>query len=395
MDLVVSEVVFVDVWTPEVAPEIAAARARGAVLTCLADTVLERAGPRTLGVTGTAGKTTATDFAAQLLRSAGVDVLLPERGPSANLWPEETLLDRLDGDGRVVVELTSSHLAFCSHSPAIAVVTSFWPDHVELHGSVEAYARAKEAIVRHQGRDDWVVVAADGSCERFAAATPARVARFSPAGPVEQGAFVRDGRVAARWDGVEVEVCALEGLPVRGRAVASVLAACAGVLAAGVAPAALAAGARALVLPPHRHVEVGRVGGVPVYDDSMAGTPAKAAAALELFPDDSVVLVAGGRLAMSTAGPVHATPGEQELLHDACALAARKARRVILFGAAAEQLSPLLPGAERVPGLADAVEAALADTAGATAVLVAPMFPVSPAERDQVAAIVAAFVSRR
>ena len=46
-------------------------------------------------------------------------------------------------------------------SPHVAVVTCFWPDHLELHGSLMAYRRAKEQIVRAQTADDHVVVNAD------------------------------------------------------------------------------------------------------------------------------------------------------------------------------------------------------------------------------------------
>src|SRR4029077_12933930 len=158
---------FLDSWTPEVAPRVVGLREQGALVTCLADLVLARAGPRTIAVTGTAGKTTTTSLTAQLLRAAGIDVSLPEPGLSGNLWPDASLIGALGRSPRIVVEVTSSHLAFCNHSPQIAVVTSFWPDHIELHGSLEAYRQAKEAIVRRQSPGGWLVVPADGSCDGF------------------------------------------------------------------------------------------------------------------------------------------------------------------------------------------------------------------------------------
>src|SRR5207244_11032241 len=89
---------------------------------------------------------------------------------------------------------------------------------------------------------------------------------------------------------------AVHWLPLRGACGANVLAACAAALVSGAPPAAIAGGFRDLRVPPHRFVEIARVDGVPVYDDSMAGTPAKARAALELFGDDSLTPVAGGRM---------------------------------------------------------------------------------------------------
>ena len=131
--------------------------------------------------------------------------------------------------------------------------------------------------------------------------------------------------------------------------------------------------------------EIGRADGVPVYDDSMAGTPAKARAALELFPDDSIVLVAGGET-MGAAGPVHDTEAERELLETVCALARRKALRTIVFGPAAARLHDLLAADEVAATIHEAVERAVAAGPGARAILVAPMFPVGPDDRTRLAA---------
>jgi len=376
--------VFLDAWTPEVSPRVVRLRESGVLVSCLADVVLARAGQRVLGVTGTAGKTTTTSIVAQLLATAGLEVALPAPGLSANLWPDASLLDAFTSPTRIVMELTSSHLAFCRHSPQIAVVTSFWPDHVELHGSFDSYRRAKETIAREQSSDGWLIVPDDGSCESFVAATRARTARFSPLAPVDCGAFLNQERVVVRWNDEEHQLIDAASLPLRGDCVANALAACTAALVAGVPPAVLADALRGIRMPPHRFVEIGRFDSVPVYDDSMAGTPAKARAALELFPDDSIVLVAGGET-LGAAGPVHATEAECELLEGACALARRKARRTILFGPAAARLGGLLPPDEEASTIEEAVERAVARASGARAILIAPMFPVSPEERTRIA----------
>jgi UDP-N-acetylmuramoylalanine--D-glutamate ligase len=116
--------------------------------------VLERSPVPTIGVTGTAGKTTTVAFLAYLLRTAGSTVHTGTTARAGNLWPTAELLPP-PADGVVLMELTSSHLCFTTHSPTIAVITCFWPDHLELHGSLERYRAAKEAIVRHQGRATW------------------------------------------------------------------------------------------------------------------------------------------------------------------------------------------------------------------------------------------------
>lgn len=384
-----ADVAFLDAWTPEVATRVAGLREGGALVTCFADLLLARAGSRTVAVTGSAGKTTTTSLIVHLLRRAGIEIAAPAPGISGNLWPDASLLAALDETFPIALELTSSHLAFCDGSPHVAVLTSFWPDHVELHGSLGAYAHAKEAIVRQQSPDAWLVVPDDGTCERFVSATRARVVRFSLTSSVGQGAFLRGGRLVVRWERDEVEIADLASLPVQGRCVGNVLAACTAALAAGAAPAGLTEALGDATVPAHRFIEVARIGGVPVYDDSMAGTPAKATAALELFRDDSIVLVAGGET-HGAGGPVQATPDERNLLEVACAVATRKARRTIVFGRAAQRLAELLPGAESADDLGDAVERAIAAAPGSDAVLIAPMFPVSPSERERVPELVLA-----
>ena len=91
-----------------------------------------------MGITGTAGKSTTASLAVQLLHGAGVSAHASRHARLGHLWAADDLvadLGLLVAGDVVVLELTSSHLAFMSSSPDVAVVTSFWPDHLELHGS--------------------------------------------------------------------------------------------------------------------------------------------------------------------------------------------------------------------------------------------------------------------
>jgi UDP-N-acetylmuramoylalanine--D-glutamate ligase len=371
---------FLDVWTPEVAPRVERLRASGCRVRCLADLVLERAGVPTIGVTGTAGKTTTTALVAQLLRAAGARVHASSTARAGNLWPTAELLEPAD-DGVLVLELTSSHLCFTSRSPAVAAITCFWPDHVELHGSLERYRAAKEAIARAQSAGDVVVVNEDDQAAvDIGAVSPGRRLGFSTLAEVDEGAFARDGTIVVRARDVERELPRPSGLD-RPR-LQAVLAATAVAVAAGAIPAGLGG----LRLPELRATAVGRSGDVELVDDGMAATPAKSAATLRSRSDGTVVLVAGGEL--TSAGlAVHASPEEQRLLEEACAEARRAARLVVLFGPASERLAPLF---DTVPTLrADDVEDAIATAAnhleGAETLLVTPMFPLSTGERLRIA----------
>lgn len=371
---------FLDVWTPEVAPRVALLRESGCVVRCLGDRVLERSPVPTIGVTGTAGKTTTAAFLTYLLRTAGSTVHTGTTARAGNLWPTAELLPP-PTDGVVLMELTSSHLCFTTSSPTIAVITCFWPDHLELHGSLERYRAAKEAIVRHQRPSDIVVANEDdGDAAAIASLSPGRHFGFSATREVEAGAFVRGSEMMLR-DAAGERSFALPPTLDAPR-LQALLAAAATALAAGALPETL----RAPEPPPYRAARVGRLGDTELIDDGMAATPSKTASALHEFPDASVVLVAGGEL--EAAGlPVHASREERKLLEEACAQARRVARLVVLFGPAATRLAPSFDRrlTLRATTLDEAIALASTHAEGAKMLVVSPMFPLPPEDRERIA----------
>ena len=380
---------FLDVWTPEVAPRVLALRESGCALRCLGDYVLERTTVPTIGVTGTAGKTTTAAFLTYLLRNAGITVHASTTARAANLWPTTELLPP-PTDGVVVMELTSSHLAFTTRSPSIAVITCFWPDHLELHGSLARYRAAKTTIVRHQGPDDIVVTNEDNpGAAAIADVSPGRRYGFSATREVAIGAFLHGKQVVLR-DAAGDRAFRLPTMLDAPRAQA-LLAAAATTLAAGAMPRQL----RAPVAPPARLTRVGRIGETELIDDGMAATPSKTASTLGDRPDDSVVLVAGGEL--DSAGlPVHSSPEEELLLEQACAEARRVARLVVLFGPASARLTPFFDPQKtiRAASLDAAIRLASDRAAGAEVLVVSPMFPLPLADRERITPALVALADR-
>lgn len=379
------DIAYFDVWTPETAPRVVRLRERGTRLSCLSDLILERASIPTIGVTGTAGKSTTSAFVVQLLRAAGIPVIASTTARSENLWATDESLAALDASTGVhVVELTSSHLAFMGRSPHVAVVTSFWPDHLELHGSLAAYRSAKEQIVRHQRPGDHVVVDGAPEVAAFADVTPAR--RWVVGSPeVERGAFVVDGRLIVRADG-DTDVGPAPG----GTRTRATLAALAAAAAYGVPAASLRDAVPALEPPSHRAAQVGTRGATALVDDSMAATPAKTAALLRAYAPGPVVLVAGGSLEAAGVA-VHASQEEEALLDDTLARAAEVASLVVAFGAAGERIARGVArhggSVEQVATLDEAIARALELSSVVGAVIVSPMFPLSLPERASVASL--------
>lgn len=391
-----AEVAFLDPWTPETADRVAKLCAQGTRVSCLGELLLDRWEGQTIGITGTAGKTTTTALTAEILRSGGLDVAVSRGARAANLWPTGDLLDSLGSPTRtLLLELTSSHLAFMDRSPTSAAVTSFWPDHLELHGSLERYRAAKETIVRYQRPGDVVVVNADDAeAAPFARLTPATLWEFSCRRAVENGAYLDSVRrlVVARDGGTAV----VGPLPGDVPHPENIVAAAAIATAAGVDPAAIEQGIRSNAAPPWRASPAGSLAGVPVVDDGMAATPSKTAALLRGYPDRSVVLVAGG-INHAGGGLVHAAPEELDLLERACDEIARSVRVVVVFGEAAARLVPFLERRRiettTVSDLATAVDVASREAAGRAdvrTVIFSPLFPVSLEDRARFRTLVEA-----
>lgn len=393
-DVGAADVAYLDVWTPAVAPRVAKLRAQGTRVSCLGDLLLERwAGP-TIAITGTAGKTTTTSLVSAILRAAGIDLAVSQGARAGNLWPTGELLELLQPEGGaratiLLLELTSSHLAFMHTSPTTAAVVSFWPDHLELHGDLSRYRAAKEKIVRHQRPGDTVVVNADDDSADFVQLTPAARFEFSLHRPVERGAYLCATRGVVIVDANGETV--LGPIHTQAAHAGNVVAAAGIASAAGAKYDAIDEGIRSARALPWRANAHGTLAGIPVIDDGMAATPLKAAATLAAYPDHSVVLIAGG-MNDAGGGPVHATLEEHVLLERGCDEIARVACVVVVFGDGGARLAPLLRqrGIETktAADLAEAVAVAAGRVEGAAVVVFSPLFPLTLDERAQFAELV-------
>lgn len=238
------DVLVVDEWTAGTDPFVTAARARGVRVTVLAELLLERVRCPVIAVTGTAGKTTTCHMVAHLLRAAGRQPVMSTTARSGNAWPDHSLVGVECGPDHVVVaELTSTHLCHMAGAPGprVAVVTTIWPDHLELHGDYDHYVRAKQGLLRGQGPHDAVVLPADDPATRQAiGGARGEVWEFSEGVPVARGAFSTDGEVVLHGARGKVQSCPMPDLHPQARR--ALLAAATGCLALGLDPEGIVPG---------------------------------------------------------------------------------------------------------------------------------------------------------
>jgi UDP-N-acetylmuramoylalanine--D-glutamate ligase len=237
-----------------------------------------------LAVTGTNGKTTTTGMLAACLRSAGLDAVacgnIGRPFPSAAREPHDAL----------VVEVSSFQLATqTSFHPRVSVLLNLAPDHLDWHGSFDAYAAAKARVFALQGAADVHVGNLDDEGSAAISRTaPCEVRWFTLGEPSEGGAGIRDGRLTAGWSGADLGALSFDSPPMRADAAAAATAA----HAFAIGDHAIAEAIATFAPGPHRGEPVATVEGVRFLDNSKATNPHAAIAAVG--DAEGVVLIAGG-----------------------------------------------------------------------------------------------------
>ncbi|MFB9195585.1 UDP-N-acetylmuramoyl-L-alanine--D-glutamate ligase [Actinomadura verrucosospora] len=284
-------------WRPD-APLLAAAAAAG--IEIIGEVELawrlrpEGAAPW-LAITGTDGKTTVVRMLACMLTAAGHKAMAVGNVGTPIVEAVSEPYDVL------AVELSSYQLHWSrSLAPYAATVLNVAPDHLDWHGSMDAYVGAKAKIfapgcVAVYNADDDTSAAlaerAEGVSRRIGFTL--QVPRPGELGVVEEllvdRAFTDDPATQA------AELAALGDVrPFAPHNVANALAAAGLARAFGAPPEAVREGLRAFVPDPHRIQHVADVAGVAYVNDSKATQPHAAAASLAAY--DSVVWIAGGLL---------------------------------------------------------------------------------------------------
>ncbi|MEU3276408.1 UDP-N-acetylmuramoyl-L-alanine--D-glutamate ligase [Streptomyces antibioticus] len=277
-----------------------------------------------LCVTGTNGKTTTTQMLASILKAAGL-----RTAAVGNIGV--SLLDAVLGDEPydvLAVELSSYQLHWApslrAHS---AVVLNLAPDHLDWHGSMEAYARDKGRVYEGN-RVACVYNTADKATEDLVRAADVeegcRAIGFTLGTPgpsqlgVVDGILVDRAFVENRQQNAQELAEVSDVNPPAPHNVANALAAAALARAYGVPAHAVRDGLRAFTPDAHRIAHVADVDGVAYVDDSKATNTHAAEASLAAY--ESIVWIAGGLAKGAT-------------FDELVARSAKRLRGVVLIGA--------------------------------------------------------------
>ena len=313
----------------------------------------ETGGSGVIGVTGTKGKSTTATFVAHLARAAGRATHL-----AGNIGaPALDLLDTPAGD-LVVVELSSYQIADLVRGPEVAVVTNVFPEHVDWHMSEGAYRADKLRLLGLPGVRAAIVNGRDPALAETGRATGQSICFGVTDGwDTTADGVALDGTLVMPWS----------ALPLRGEHNAlNLCAALAALTAAGVALPPLPGALDGIHALPHRLEVVADRDGIVWVDDSISTTPESTLAALQSFPDRSIVLIAGGK----DRGQDYTQLGRELAHRDAAAIGLPVTGSRLISAARAAGVSPAR--AVEAQDMETAVAAARSLATRGSAVLLSP-----------------------
>lgn len=194
-------------------PELVKEAERGAIITTEVEMVLELAPCRTIGVTGSDGKTTTTTLISEILKQEGFNVWL---GGNIGI-PLFTKISEMLPEDIVVLELSSFQLMDMKISPNVAVITNITPNHLDKHTDMDEYIMAKKNIFKHQTKDDLLVLNFDNPITKsFKDEAKGEAIFFSSKNKIEDGYIIDNGVIKLCKDGLRYHVYDTKTMILRG-----------------------------------------------------------------------------------------------------------------------------------------------------------------------------------
>jgi UDP-N-acetylmuramoylalanine--D-glutamate ligase len=353
---------------PLTLPIVAEAIKRGLPLTNDTQVFMEAVPCNTIGITGSAGKTTTTTLVGRMAKNMYGDKAFI----GGNIGdPLINYVDDMKVDDVSILEISSFQLEQMTISPNLAVILNITPNHLDRHGTMTAYTAAKARILDFQNINDTAVLGHDDiGAWTLRDKVKGRLYTFSLHDLDEElnGAYLHDGLLNLRDDNAYLPLMLREKVLLRGdHNVSNVLAAFTIGHVAGFTLDAMLQAVEDFHGVAHRLELVRELHGVRWYNDSIATAPERAMAAVRAF-DEPIVLMLGGR--------DKDLPWEDlaELIHE-------RVDHVVLFGEAAEKIKKAVTNSKsgkrtksvaRCPGLHEAVVKAAEVAESGDVVLLSP-----------------------
>lgn len=335
-----ADLVCVSGGVPLTIPFIQEALIRNIPLTNDSQIFLEECPCMVAGITGSSGKSTTTALTGLMAKTT-----FEMKSNRQKAWvggnignPLIDSLDEIQEDDLAIMELSSFQLELMKNSPQVAAVLNITPNHLDRHGSMDAYIDAKSHILWFQHADDIAILNRDDEASwGLLPEIKGDLISFGLNKPEgrSNGTYIDQDSVWLQIGREKLKMFPVEWIQLRGRHnLYNVLAASAIAAATTLALPAIQSAVEEFTGIPHRLETVREINGVTWINDSIATAPERTIAAIESI-SEPIVLLLGGR--------------DKDLPWDQlAALVRNKVERVIIFGEAApiinDAIGPRKPG---------------------------------------------------
>ena len=270
--------------------EIEAEVKRGAILTSEIEMVLKLAPCKTIGITGSDGKTTTTSLIYEILKKKYKCFLGGNIGT-----PLFTRISEMRPEDIVVLELSSFQLMNMELSTDVAVVTNISPNHLNVHKDYQEYIDAKANIFKYQNENGILVINYDNDITKnFAKQANGKVVYFSRREKLPNGVIFDEDTVKICDNDLRRHVINRKDVKIRG--LHNIENICAAIAATKdlVSPEEQKQAIMEFTGVEHRLEFVREIDNVKWYNDSIASSPNRTIAGLNSY-NERIVLIAGGR----------------------------------------------------------------------------------------------------
>jgi UDP-N-acetylmuramoylalanine--D-glutamate ligase len=295
---------------------------------------LEACPCRTIGITGSAGKTTTTTIVGRMAKEA-------YKRTKNKVWiggnigdPLINYVDKMQEDDLAILEISSFQLEQMTRSTDVAVMLNVTPNHLDRHKTMENYYNAKARLFKYQSLTDISIVGRDDEGARsMKKRTSAQTLTFGskPLDAGESGTYPLDDYIYFRDKRMDVPLVPVHSIHLRGdHNMLNVLASALIGFVEGFSPKAMTNALENFYGVAHRLEMVRELNGITWYNDSIATAPERSMAAVRAF-DEPIVLMLGGRDKKLPWGKL----GE---------LIRQRVDHVVLFGEAAPKIASAISG---------------------------------------------------
>lgn len=247
---------------------------------------------KTIGITGTKGKSTTTSLIYHILNKAGIKAQIV-----GNIG--KPVLDYVNGnsaDDIFVFEMSSHQLSDIKESPHIAVFLNIYPEHLDYYSDFEKYLLAKTNIFKHQTNSDVFIFNSDqDEIISVSKLSPAKKFSFSMINKVINGCFLNDDKIVIVEDNVQNYLFNLDEIKLQGKHnLYNIMAAIISTKVLGVNFSDIADGIVSFNPLEDRLEIVEKINGITFVNDSLATIPQATIAAVESYKDREITLILGG-----------------------------------------------------------------------------------------------------